>query len=176
MTIRDAAEGEEGEVLALVSAVYEEFLPLLPAEAAGQLRTDMGALARGTPFTDLIVAARDGRMVGAVWYYRDGSGYHERWPVGWAAFRLLAVAPSARGLGTGRALVEECVRRAEASGCAAIGMHTMPFMRAARRLYERMGFGVVPALSGEHVSGFEVIGYLKELEPGAGGAIVRSAG
>jgi GNAT superfamily N-acetyltransferase len=166
-TIRNASEGEGEEILALVRDAYEEFLPLLPADAAAEFRTDMEDTARRARFTDLVVAEHEGRVVGAVWYYRDGSGYHERWPVGWAAFRLLVVAPSARGLGIGRALVEECVRRAEASGCAAIGMHTLPFMQDARRLYERMGFPPVPALSGEYVPGVEVIGYLKELEPGA---------
>jgi GNAT superfamily N-acetyltransferase len=174
VTIRDAAAGEEAEVVAVVRAAYREFRHLFPPGAIEQLEKDVAVLAGGTPHTDLILAECDGSLAGAVWYYPDGSGYHERWPVGWAAFRLLSVLPSARGLGIGRALVEECVRRARASGCAAIGMHTVAFMEDARRLYQRLGFPVVAEL-GATYAGLEVIGYLKELHPGAS-ALLRGGG
>ena len=40
----------------------------------------------------------------------------------------------------GGALVDECVRRARATGASVLGLHTSRSMRAAMRLYERMGF------------------------------------
>jgi ribosomal protein S18 acetylase RimI-like enzyme len=58
----------------------------------------------------------------------------------WPELRLLAVAPEARGLGVGRALVDECARRARRLGADALGLHTSRSMRAAVRLYERLGF------------------------------------
>jgi ribosomal protein S18 acetylase RimI-like enzyme len=41
-------------------------------------------------------------------------------------------------------LVDECVRRAKASGAAELGLHTSKSMRAAIRMYERMGFVRAP--------------------------------
>jgi ribosomal protein S18 acetylase RimI-like enzyme len=62
----------------------------------------------------------------------------------WPELRLLAVAPEARGLGAGEALVAECVRRARAAGAAELGLHTSASMRSAVRLYERLGFVRAP--------------------------------
>ena len=59
--------------------------------------------------------------------------------------RLLAVASSARGMGVGTALVEECVRRARAMGATVLGLHTSRSMQVAVGMYERMGFVRVPA-------------------------------
>jgi GNAT superfamily N-acetyltransferase len=53
--------------------------------------------------------------------------------------------PPARGLGVGEALVRECARRARAAGAAALGLHTSASMRAAQRLYARLGFVRDPA-------------------------------
>jgi predicted N-acetyltransferase YhbS len=61
-------------------------------------------------------------------------------PPRWPELRLLAVAPHARGLGVGVALVRECARRARAAGYDTLGLHTSASMAAARRMYERLGF------------------------------------
>ena len=39
---------------------------------------------------------------------------------------MLAVGPEARGRGAGRALIEECVRRAAAAGAERLGFARMP--------------------------------------------------
>ena len=64
------------------------------------------------------------------------------WPTltPWPEVRLVAVDPNLRGRGVARALVDECVRRARTSGATALGLHSSRSMRAAIRLYERMGF------------------------------------
>ncbi|HEU4456825.1 MAG TPA: N-acetyltransferase, partial [Longimicrobium sp.] len=74
----------------------------------------------------------------------------------WPELRVLAVAPEARGLGVGRLLVEECVRRARRMGAAELGLHTSVSMRVAVGMYERMGFVRAPEHDfhpegGEHV-------------------------
>jgi ribosomal protein S18 acetylase RimI-like enzyme len=58
--------------------------------------------------------------------------------------RLVAVDPSARGRGIARALMDECLRRARASGATEIGLHTSRSMQAAIRMYEGMGFERAP--------------------------------
>jgi len=55
-------------------------------------------------------------------------------------FRLLGVAPTARGRGVGRALVAHTVGLARAQGLTRIGIRSGPQMRDAHRLYEQLGF------------------------------------
>ena len=83
------------------------------------------------------------RWSGSVDYYAPGeSPYHAfvGFPADWAAFRFLGTDPERRGAGIGRALVEHLIALARADGAGHLGLHTGPFMVAAKAMYERMGF------------------------------------
>jgi ribosomal protein S18 acetylase RimI-like enzyme len=89
-----------------------------------------------------IVAEQEGALIGSVMLYPPAADAYGDGRAGarWPELRLLAVAPAARGRGVGTALVRECVRRAESMGASALGLHTSESLRAAIRMYERMGF------------------------------------
>jgi ribosomal protein S18 acetylase RimI-like enzyme len=70
------------------------------------------------------------------------------WPLAWPVIRLLAVDPPTRRHGIGMLLAAACVDRARTMGVPTLGLHTAPFMVAARELYEGLGF--------ERVSDFDV--------------------
>jgi ribosomal protein S18 acetylase RimI-like enzyme len=57
-----------------------------------------------------------------------------------AHVRMVGVDPTARGRGIGRMLMEACIREARALGKTLITLHTTPWMKAAQRMYESMGF------------------------------------
>ena len=166
MVVRDACERRRDAILALTLAAYEQYAATLPEGWWPQYRQNIaGAFGAGAP-GELIVADLAGTLLGSVLYYPVGSR-----DTPWPALRLLAVAPEARGHGTGRALMDECVRRARASGASTIGLHTMEVMAVARRLYERMGFVRVPEDDFHPVGGILVMGYRLDLDMGVGASV-----
>lgn len=56
--------------------------------------------------------------------------------------------PDARGKGLGRALLEACFDFARQSGYQKVYLETMPELKAAVRIYEKLGFSLLPAALG----------------------------
>ncbi|HLP51178.1 MAG TPA: GNAT family N-acetyltransferase [Chitinophagales bacterium] len=56
--------------------------------------------------------------------------------------------PAARGKGLGRALIEACFDFARQSGYQRVYLETMPELKAAVRIYEKLGFSLLPAALG----------------------------
>jgi ribosomal protein S18 acetylase RimI-like enzyme len=149
IVIRDAGPGDLWEIEALVKTAYREFQPLL-AEYHWNRWMDNISQAIHSPGGQLIVAERRGRIVGVVQFYPDsGHSGLGHWPPGSGAIRLLAVEPGSRGQGLGTRLTEECLRRARELKIPTIFLYTGEFMRAARNIYERLGFQRTPEFDRE---------------------------
>ncbi|WP_235994446.1 bifunctional helix-turn-helix transcriptional regulator/GNAT family N-acetyltransferase [Nonomuraea montanisoli] len=88
----------------------------------------------------LDLAGRDAGWIAEAGGERLGCVFFEHVDDGTAKLRMLLVEPSARGLGLGRRLVEECVRHAREGGYQRITLWTRDCLEGARRIYARTGF------------------------------------
>ncbi|WP_274426620.1 bifunctional helix-turn-helix transcriptional regulator/GNAT family N-acetyltransferase [Chelativorans sp. YIM 93263] len=101
------------------------------------------------------VAERHGAIVGSVFIAKETNET--------AKLRLLYVEPSARGLGIGRRLVDECLRFARAKGYRTITLWTNDVLVSARRIYQNAGFELQEEES-HHSFGKDLVGQVWTLK------------
>ena len=160
--IRDAHLHEREAITALTLAAYAQYAPLMPHWE--QYRRHVLTSLREDEPGALIVAERDGVIVGSVLLDPLETTGATDTNMEWPELRLLAVAPQARGQGVGRALLDECIRRACRAGVAVLGLHTEDIMEVAMRMYEGSGFVRVPEVDFSPAADVLVKGYRLSLD------------
>ena len=138
--VRPAAPDEISEIEAVCVAAYAEYRSQVPLSVFKGYVDDLHHLSDHWSDAKVLVADVGGQIAGSVLFYADASTEGLGLPQGWAGFRKLAVHPRKRGRGLGRCLTQACIDSARRQHAPTVGIHTASFMRAARHIYERMGF------------------------------------
>lgn len=150
VVLRAPRAGDYGWVISRHGALYaseygwdETFEALVAEIVAGYLQTH--APGREAAW----IAEIDGERVGCVFCVAKDATT--------AQLRLLLVEPSARGLGVGTRLVDECLRFATHAGYGTLTLWTNDVLTSARRIYETAGFELTEE-EAHHSFGQELVG------------------
>jgi len=134
--LREHCAGDMGWVIHRHGLLYhqefgwnEEFEALVAEVAARFLREYNPARER------CWIAEKDGEIIGSIFLVSHSKTV--------AKIRLLLVEPTARGLGLGTELVNECIEFARSVGYKKITLWTNSVLQAARHIYESAGFTLV---------------------------------
>lgn len=146
MIIRNAKVSEFKSLGALLVEVYSKLEGFPKADAQPEyyeMLANIGELA-AQPHTELLVAVANDKLLGGVVYFSDmlyyGAGGTAKKQKNASGFRLLAVAPDARGLGVGKQLIHACIDKAKAHQHKEVLIHSTKSMQVAWGMYERIGF------------------------------------
>ncbi len=155
VVIRSARDDELDIVASLTVDAYAEYAAAMSPDAWSMYAQDIANVRGRQGDGRIVVAERGGALVGSVTFFTDWRGVQ----AGAAGIRLLAVPPSERGSGIGRALMEHCIAEARAAGKRRVVMTATQEMESMRELTASMGFRPNAELDHEPAPGVRVQGY-----------------
>jgi len=138
LTIRDFTGADTDRVNQIAVAAFSQFAAHY--DDWPKLVTTLSRMSDLSSSGEIIVAAADGAVAGAVAYIPPGAPKASFFEPAWPVIRMLVADPAYRGTGIGRALTEACTQRARRDNAAVIALHTSPIMTVALPMYLRMGF------------------------------------
>jgi ribosomal protein S18 acetylase RimI-like enzyme len=139
--VRLARPSEYAAVGALTVAAYQADYELPPSYLASLAQTEQ----RAREHEVWVVEDRlTGELAATVATPRPGAFISDLGQPGELDFRLLAVAPAARGRGFGALLTQHVIGLARERGLHRVVMNSGDIMVGAHRLYEKLGFSRIP--------------------------------
>ncbi|WP_327416238.1 GNAT family N-acetyltransferase [Streptomyces sp. NBC_01233] len=159
ITIRPVQPAEYAELGEITAQAYLADGHLDFNEDDGYLNVLRDVAGRAA-LAEVLVAERDGLILGGVTFAAPGSPLADIAGPDEAEFRMLAVAREGRGRGAGEALVRACIERARAiEGVSGMVLSTQHSMTGAHRIYARLGFVRVPERDWAPIPGLTLLAY-----------------
>ncbi len=154
MLVRPAVPQEHAPIGELTASTYLSE-GLCDDDYAEHLRDVSTRAAHAT----VLVALIDDELAGSLTVATRGGPYAEGHDPGTAVIRMLVTAPAFRGRGVGAALVERAITCAREDRCSVVRLSTQESMKAAHRVYERLGFTRTPARDWRPLPDLELMTY-----------------
>lgn len=138
--LRPITPADNATIATIIRSVLAEFGAAKPGTVYYDPTTDDLHTLFAKPGAAYHVAHTDGTIWGGAGVYPTPG-----LPDGCCELVKLYLLPEARGLGLGKALIENCFRLAKEMGYTQVYLETMPELSMAVSLYERCGFRYLPA-------------------------------
>lgn len=134
-TIRELRQDDNPHIAAIIRSVLAEFGANRPGTVYYDPTTDDLFNLFKKQGSVYYVVEMDGQIAG-------GSGVYptDALPAGYCELVKLYLTPQTRGKGIGKALMENCIEAAKGFGYTHMYLETMPELRTAIGLYEKLGF------------------------------------
>ena len=163
--VRRAAPSDYGKAGRVIVRAYREFAR--DDEGWREYERSLADVEGRAGVARVLVAEEDGRVLGTATLEVGERIEPEDDPAlrpGEAHIRMVGVDPDARGKGIGRLLMGACLEEARAAGKTFVTLHTTPWMKAAQRMYESMGFTRRPEAD-RVFENFVLLTYTLDLDP-----------
>lgn len=142
--IRSIEPGDDAALATIIRSVLEEFGANKPGTVYYDRETDhLYNLFNQTPRSVYQVAEQNGKIVGGVGVFPTPG-----LPEGTCELVKMYLLPEARGKGVGKALIQRAFGLAKELGYNAMYLETMPELRTAIGMYEKMGFSYLTGPKG----------------------------
>jgi ribosomal protein S18 acetylase RimI-like enzyme len=159
LTIRRAVPDEYAAVGDLCVAAYGDLL-----DGTGDYVDALRDAAGRAADAELLVAV-DEQLLGTITFVADGGPLGEIAKPDETEFRMLAVSPAAQGRGIATALLQHLIDETARRGRAGIVCSSQPAMRAAHRIYAKLGFTRDPERDWSPLPGVDLLAFARRLSP-----------
>lgn len=145
---RKGIPDDENQLKELALISYGQYKNQMTVENWEKLRAN---LASGNLFSGLLetthsfVCEESKKIIGMAFLVPHGNptaAFQEDW----SYLRMVGVNPDFSGCGVGKHLTRDCLHFAKKSGEKVVALHTSEYMRAARHIYESLGFKQIKEL------------------------------
>jgi len=134
--LRSIQPGDDAALATIIRSVLEEFGANKPGTVYYDRETDhLYNLFHQTPRSIYQVAEQNGKIVGGAGVFPTPD-----LPLGTCELVKMYLLPEARGKGVGKGLILQAFRLAKELGYDSMYLETMPELRTAIGMYEKMGF------------------------------------
>ncbi|MEO6537866.1 MAG: GNAT family N-acetyltransferase [Ferruginibacter sp.] len=144
VVLRDIAPEDNKILASIIKASLAEFNAAKPGTVYFDESTDCLAEVFNETGSKYFVATLAGEIIGGAGIYPT-----RNLPEGTCELVKVYLRPNARGQGVGKLLLAKCEEAARELGYKKIYLETMPELKVAVPMYERMGFQYLPAAMGE---------------------------
>lgn len=134
--IRPIQATDNAAMAAIIRKSLEEFGAAKPGTVYFDASTDhLFELFQSVPASAYFVAVKNGILLGGAGIFPT-----QGLPEDTCELVKMYLAPAARGLGLGRFMINQCLKKAEENGFHSVYLETMPELKKAVSVYEKFGF------------------------------------
>ncbi len=134
--IRPIAQADNKAMATIIRTALTEFGANKPGTVFYDDTTDhLYELFQSTPLSAYFVAEKNGELIGGAGIFPT-----EGLPANTCELVKMYLHKSARGMGLGRYMIDQCILTAKEKGFTQIYLETMPELKKAVSVYEKFGF------------------------------------